>query len=699
MKALKFNRFIALFLVITSVLCIFSYGHSFAEEVPNSGNDTVKNIIVMIPDGAGFGSYDIAEALKLSGKTLPGLTTPITTNAIEGMESKGLYLSNFLIGTSKTRSANSSVTDSAAGGTAIATGYKTDNGTIAITPGSNGTPIASLLEASQIAGKAAGVVTTKYWFDATPAAFASHATNRSEYDIISTQMLNHNLNVLLGGGNAASNDDKILARNLGYTVVSNKDQLVKAAESGKTKVCSHFNSGKTSNIVMDYKNGTRTEHPTLLDMTKASIDILSKNVNDPDGFFLIIEGGLVDSGGHGSDAVATTSEYLAFDEAFAYAVNWAKNDGHTLVVGVPDHDTGGFTPNSEAGALEAISSGTNPTDVTWAGDGSHTAQNVPIWAYGPDEVITKLLEKMGLPEGGKDKARSGKYYEGVKFDSAYEVDNTKLAHATAFVSGLDLDAATKELFVDISGFGTYKKGVLTIKSSGVTIPENANYYTLSDGTKVEFKYGVSVYLNKHFYVPKHIAALEIINAPYVWNNPFPDVKESDAFYNAVEFVNSNNLFMGTDKGFEPHTPMTRAMFVTVLGRLEEPDTTFLKKSTFPDVANGMWYTEFVGWASKNKIVQGNELGNFMPDQYVTREQMMVIVYNYANYLGKTTDVVARLKYNDTAEIHDWANKAALYCTARKLVTADENNNIRPTDPATRAEVAEILMNFATKIMD
>ena len=691
------RKLLSLFLVLTLlVLCI---PVAVADENPNSGNATVKNIIVMIPDGGGFGNFDMAQALKLSGKSLPGLATTVTTDAISGMTSEGLYLSNFLIGTSRTRSASSTVTDSAAGGTAIATGYRTDNGAVGITSGNKGKPIASLLEASQIAGKATGIVTTKYWFDATPAAFASHALNRSNYDQISSQMLNHNLNVLLGGGAAASNDDKYLAKKLGYTVVSSRLQMTNAVNAGKTKVWSSFNSGKTSSITMDYKLAERTSQPSLLEMTKAAIDILAVNTNDPDGFFLIIEGGLVDSGGHGSDAVKTTSEYLAFDEAFAYAVQWAKNDGHTLVVGVPDHDTGGFTPNDEAKAIEALANGENPTDVTWAGDGSHTGQNVPIWAYGPDEVVASLLEAMGLPADGKNSARSGKYYAGITFAPEYEVDNTKLAHATAKVAGLDLDAATAELFVDISEHGRYKNGVFTVKSSGVKIPENANFYTLPDGTSVNFDYGVSVFVNKGFYIPKHIADLEIISAPYVWTNPFPDVKETDSFYEAVEFVNSSNLFMGTDKGFEPNTPMTRAMFVTVLGRLHEADTSSFEKSTFPDVADGMWYTEFVGWANKNEIVQGYETGNFMPDNYVTREQMMVIIYNYAKFLGKTTDVVARLRYDDTEEIHDWAEKAALYCTARRLVSADENNNIRPTDPATRAEVAELLMNFTKQVLE
>ena len=188
----KTNRFFALLLATASILSILNFGavfSAFAQDQQNPGNETIKNIVVMIPDGGGFGNFDIAEALKLSGKTLPGLTTPVTTNAISGMNATGLYLSNFIIGTSKTYSANSSVTDSAAGGTAIAAGYKTNNGVVSVTPGSKGKPVATLLEAGKLAGKSTGIVTTKYWFDATPASFASHATSRTDYNEISSQML------------------------------------------------------------------------------------------------------------------------------------------------------------------------------------------------------------------------------------------------------------------------------------------------------------------------------------------------------------------------------------------------------------------------------------------------------------------------------------------------------------------------------
>lgn len=687
MKSNRFYRILSILLVITTVISVLSSGISFAADI-----ERVKNIIVMIPDGAGFGSFDLAEAVKKSGKGLAGLTTPITTDTITGKKVTGLYLSDYLVGTSKTYSSNSAVTDSAAGGTAIATGYKTNNGAIAITPKGKGSPIASLLEASQIAGKSAGLVATKFWFDATPAAFASHATSRTNYAQITSQMLNHNLNVVLGGGNGSSYDSRIKPEKIGYTVVNSKTELEKAVSDGATKVWSSFNSGSTSSLVMDYQNATRPAHPTILDMTKAAIDILSKNVNDPDGFFLMIEGSQVDTGGHSSNAVQVVSEYLAFDEAFAYVVEWAKKDGKTLVVGVPDHDTGGFTPTDEAEAINTISTGNNPGNVTWDGNGNHTGQNVPIWAYGPYGVVEELLENMGLPtEGAKQKARTGKYYRGVEFSDEFAVENTALAHGVAAVSGLDLDLATKELFVDITDKGTYENGKFNIRCSGIKIPENANYYFLSDGTKVDFKYGVSVYTGKRFYVPKHVSeAIE-------WNNPFPDVSEDDSFYEAVAFAHTSKLFNGTDKGFEPHLPMTRAMYVTVLGRLDKADVSGFAVPAFPDVKKDMWYTEYVGWANSNKIVLGDNLGNFMPETNITREQMMIVIYNYAKYLNKNTENTVSLNYTDKDDIHSWAKDAVIYCTANGLVSADSDGRIRPTEQATRADVALLMMNFVTKM--
>jgi hypothetical protein len=176
------------------------------------------------------------------------------------------------------------------------------------------------------------------------------------------------------------------------------------------------------------------------------------------------------------------------------------------VIAVPDHDTGGLTPANEADAVQAIAAGIAPEDCSWAGAGEHTGQNVPIWVYGPEQTVEKLMAAMGLPADGGEKARSGTYYDGVEFDPACAVDNTAVARAVAQVSGLDMEKAAAELFVDITAAGSYADGVFTVTKTGVAIPANAAHYRTAEGKTVNFDFGVSVCAGEKFYVPRHVAS-------------------------------------------------------------------------------------------------------------------------------------------------------------------------------------------------
>jgi len=501
MKQSKKLRFLCVLTALT-VLAALVLGWALSPVGPLSASrGEIRNIIVMIPDGGGFGSFDMAEAVKRSSLGIPGMSTTITTDAIAGKRVEGLYLSGYLVGTSVTYSADNPVTDSAAGGTAIATGKKTRNDVVALSP-DNGAPMVSLLEACGLAGKATGLVCTKFWYDATPASFSAHAASRTEYDNITEQMLHQGLDIVLGGGTAESYSGVITARSLGYTVVKNRTELERAVTEDAEKVWSSFSDEQGGSLPFDFL--LSDGEPTLLEMTKAAIDLLSGR--EKEGFFLMVEGSRVDSGGHNSNALQTSSEYLAFDEAFAYAVNWAMKDGHTLVVAVPDHDTGGLTPQSEAAAIQAISDGKAPEDCSWPGEGYHTGQNVPLCVCGPEQAVEELLAALGLPAGGAENARSGKYHDGVEFDPAYAVDNTMLARGVAQVANLDLKAAAGELFVDITAAGSYADGVFTVTKTGTQIPRNAAWYLEKDGTRTDFDFGISVYAEERFYVPRHVAA-------------------------------------------------------------------------------------------------------------------------------------------------------------------------------------------------
>jgi hypothetical protein len=143
--------------------------------------------------------------------------------------------------------------------------------------------------------------------------------------------------------------------------------------------------------------------------------------------------------------------------------------------------------------------------------------------------------------------------------------------------------------------------------------------------------------------------------------------------------------------------MTRAMLVTVLYRLEgKPSVT--GTCDFTDVKSGEWYTDAVIWASANKIVGGYGDGHFGTDDSVTREQLAVILMNYAKYKGydvmKTADLTV---YSDAASINSWATDAMKRAVTKGLVTGTTKTTLSPTGTASRAQVATILMRFIENV--
>ena len=171
---------------------------------------------------------------------------------------------------------------------------------------------------------------------------------------------------------------------------------------------------------------------------------------------------------------------------------------------------------------------------------------------------------------------------------------------------------------------------------------------------------------------------------------FKDVKESDWFYDYVKFVTSKGYFEGvSDTEFAPKDTMTRAMFVTVLARVEgvKVDNT---KSAFSDVPANTWYTGAVTWAAKNKIVNGVADDKFAPNAAVTREQMCAIMERYITNCKKVVKGTAKVAaFNDVEEISDWAAKSVEYCRKLGLIDGFEDGSFRPTETSTRAQVAAV----------
>ncbi len=181
---------------------------------------------------------------------------------------------------------------------------------------------------------------------------------------------------------------------------------------------------------------------------------------------------------------------------------------------------------------------------------------------------------------------------------------------------------------------------------------------------------------------------------------FTDVRESDWFYDDVQYAVQNGLFNGTsDTTFSPNASMTRAMLVTVLYRLEgEPDVT--GSSPFDDVPRGQWYSDAVNWAERNDIVNGISDTAFAPNNNITREQMAAILYRYAAYKDYSTSASNSLTgYADFDQISAYALNSLKWANAEGLINGRTTTTLAPKGTATRAEVAAILHRFVENVVN
>lgn len=305
-----------------------------------SGEGEVRNVILLIGDGMGLGQLTAAEIVN-GNDSLAILSLP--------------YMSMVT-----TYSASNYVTDSAASATALATGYKTNNLAISMSP--EGENLITVVEVAETLGMSTGVVTNTRVTHATPACFMAHISDRNmEYEIAG-QILETEVDVILGGG--SSYFTSLNPIGAGYTIVETSKELMNH-ESGKIL-------GLFTTSYMSYESERDPDiEPSLAEMTEKSIELLS---SDPDGFFLMIEGGLIDHASHNNDFEGTMSEVYAFDLAVKEALMFAARRNDTLVIVTADHETGGLL----------ITGGYSSSSIRYEWIGTdHTGSMVPVLAYGP----------------------------------------------------------------------------------------------------------------------------------------------------------------------------------------------------------------------------------------------------------------------------------------------------------------------------
>ena len=181
--------------------------------------------------------------------------------------------------------------------------------------------------------------------------------------------------------------------------------------------------------------------------------------------------------------------------------------------------------------------------------------------------------------------------------------------------------------------------------------------------------------------------------------PFTDVTSGDWFYDAVAYVYDKGMMEGTtDTTFAPTMNLTRSMIAQVLYNLEErPEAP--GAAGFPDVAADAWYADAVNWAAARGIVKGYDTGAFGPEDSVTREQLAAILYRYAQVKGydTTRGGMAVREFSDSASISDWAQEAMAWAVNAQVLSGKGNGVLDPQGTATRAEVAQMLMNFGEHV--
>lgn len=182
------------------------------------------------------------------------------------------------------------------------------------------------------------------------------------------------------------------------------------------------------------------------------------------------------------------------------------------------------------------------------------------------------------------------------------------------------------------------------------------------------------------------------------NLPFTDVNTSDWFYDAVQYAYEKGMMNGTSSTtFAPDNTTTRGMIVTILHRMEgTPDAA---GAAFIDVPADQWYTNAVAWANANGIVNGYGDGKFGPDDAITREQMVTILYRYSQYKGYDTSVSGSVSgFSDAVQISAYAIDAMNWTVGNGLVSGFGNGTLAPKGGATRAQVATILMRFCNEVV-
>ncbi len=353
-KTLTMKKYLTLFLLIilTSLLSI-----SCSNTKSNNAANKPQNIILLIGDGM----------------SIPQICASMLTQ-----ESPTSFEQFPVTGLVKTHSKSHKITDSAAGGTAIATGHKTNNGMIGMNADSIAVP--SMLEIFSDKGMKTGVIATSYITHATPASFVAKNINRNNYEEIASDFAySDKVDLLIGGGRNHFNKRK-----------DDVNLIEKMQSDGWNYYDTLINIDTSANKIIvladdDHLPPYSVRGNFLSDATSIAL----RNLKNENGFFLMVEGSQIDFACHDKDSTYLLNEMLDFNNTINVVLQFAEENPNTLVIVTADHETGGLTivdPNENY----------TKTNLHFS-NGSHTPLMVPVFAYGIcSENFTGIMDNTDI---------------------------------------------------------------------------------------------------------------------------------------------------------------------------------------------------------------------------------------------------------------------------------------------------------------
>lgn len=346
------KKIIAVF--VSAILAIYGFLGLSSNISDDYAEGKYKNVILFIGDGMGDNTIEATKAQR-------GVELAMETMPVRGHSD----IDSFMV----------PATDSAAGGTALAVGIRVWFNSVAVFPFDPFTiddmnvPI-TLCELAKYNGKASGVVTTDATSGATPSDFTAHVLNRDMEEDICADQLVSGLDLIWGGKTDSINKENTAAN--GFTYIDNRDDMM-ALEAGSRSFAQFSRD--------DLKNCTdKNNTPSIAEMTTKAIELLNA---DEDGFFLMVEGACIDKFSHSNEFDGCTKSTVEFDKAVAAALEFAEEDGETLIVVTADHETGGIKYNEKKNEYYYTS-------------GTHSLIDVPYFVSAEDA---------GFEDGGNVKNR------------------------------------------------------------------------------------------------------------------------------------------------------------------------------------------------------------------------------------------------------------------------------------------------------